>query len=42
MVQELAAYKITKMPGDEKAFASLKGYKEVKTEVHLMVDEDAN
>lgn len=39
MVQELAAYKITKMSGDEKAFASLKGYKEVKSEVNLMVEE---
>ena len=42
VVQALAAYKITKMPGDEKAFASLKGYKEVKREVNLMVDEEAN
>lgn len=42
MVQKLAAYKLTKMPEDETTFAKLKGYKEVKSEVTLLVQEESN
>lgn len=42
MVQKLAAYKLARMPEDETTFANLKGYKEVKSEVTLLVQEESS